>query len=168
MTLNRTEIAAPTVWEFIDSWDMLGPMHQAHYEKHALRDRPAGVRVLVVEDDEDMCETIREILTLEGFDVDTADNGQTAVSMASGNRPYDVVVSDIRLPRLDGFEVARAFRALPHPPRLILITAYPEWYDAARRRGENLILTKPLSLRTLVQAVRREALRAEPPQEDKS
>jgi CheY-like chemotaxis protein len=165
-SLPRMGLTNPQLTEFLDGWDMLGPMHQAHRERTLTQDRSFGARILVVEDDEDMRETMREILTLNGFQVDTADNGKSAVRMASEGARYDVVITDIRIPLLDGLDVAKACRALPHPPRLILITAYPEWHDTARRRGEWPILRKPLSLRNLVQTVRQQVLKVEPSEDE--
>src|SRR5688500_14483918 len=85
-----------------------------------------GLRVLVVDDDDDLRVAIREVFLMRGFAVNTARDGAAAVNMARRER-YDVVVSDLRLPGMDGFEVTLELKRLRDAPRVVLITAYPEW-----------------------------------------
>lgn len=115
------------------------------------------IRVLVVEDDADMRESIREALTLGGFVVAEAASGVAAIERI-GAEEFDVVVTDIRLPGPSGTDVARTARTCSHPPTVILITAFPEWYDAAEAVQPFAVLRKPLNLFTLGSVVEEAAL----------
>ncbi len=114
----------------------------------------AALQVLVVEDDDEMRGAIREILLMNELVVNTAADGLTAAEMASREN-YDVVVTDIRLPGMDGLDLARRLRAQTRSPKIILITAFPEWkiYEEADAIGVSDILSKPLSLKTLAARV---------------
>jgi DNA-binding NtrC family response regulator len=63
-----------------------------------------GKRILVVDDDTIMRETLRDILTFEGFSVSSAEGGSQAISQLS-NEPFDLVITDILMPQRDGLEV---------------------------------------------------------------
>jgi two-component system CheB/CheR fusion protein len=116
-----------------------------------------GLRVLVVEDNADSAVSLARFLQRMGHEVEVAPNGQTAVEIALTHHP-DVVLLDIGLPGLDGWEVAR--RLQWHParkrPLLVAITGYDR--EADRRRsneaGIDLHLAKPVDpdqLRWLLQ-----------------
>jgi len=113
-----------------------------------------GLRVLVVDDDVDLRRAIREVFLMRGFAVNTAENGAEAVKMARREH-YDIVVSDLRMPEMDGIEVTRRLKSLRRPPRVVLITAYPEWnsYDEARKAGAERLIGKPVSLGRLVSLI---------------
>ncbi len=113
-----------------------------------------GLRVLVVDDDDELRGAIREVFLMRGFAVNTARDGAAAVKMARREH-YDVVVSDLRLPEMDGFEVTLKIKSLRDAPRVVLITAYPEWntLDEARKAGAERVIGKPVSLGRLVSVV---------------
>ncbi len=130
---------------------------------------PPKFRVLVVEDDAEMRASIREAFTLRGFDVATTTDGMRGVD-AAFHEPYDVVVSDIRMPGMDGIALARSVASLRHPPHVILVTAYPTWevVREAHEAGVFDIVGKPLSLAKLADhvaewAATRRAVRTEEP-----
>ena len=88
-------------------------------ESRAGRDR---VRVLFVEDDQSVAEMYKLKLELDGYDVEVAGDGETALDVARASPP-DIIFLDIRLPRLDGFGVLEALRNDPktrHVPVVIL------------------------------------------------
>lgn len=116
--------------------------------------REGGLRVLVVDDDNDLRRAIREVFLMRGFAVNTARDGSAAVKLAHRER-YDVVVSDIRLPGMDGIEVTRQLKRLRDAPRVVLLTAYPEWnvYDLAREAGAEHVINKPVGMGRLVSLV---------------
>ncbi len=103
-------------------------------------------RILVVEDNRDAADTLRMLLEMSGHEVRVAYTGPDGVRMAEEWRPA-VVVSDIGLPGLDGFGVARALRANPATARvrLIAVTGYGSDDDRrlARESGFDHLLTKP-------------------------
>jgi CheY-like chemotaxis protein len=88
------------------------------------RPRPAGIRVLVVEDNRDSADSLRLLLGLYGYEVAVAYCGHDGVQAAQQHRP-DVVLCDIGLPGLDGYGVARKLRGDPATAqaRLIAVTA---------------------------------------------
>ena len=112
-----------------------------------MTDAPASCRVLLVEDKLDGRATLRNLLELWGHKVETAADGRQAVEKGLAWRP-DVVVLDIGLPLLDGYEVARQLRsALGGRVVLIALTAYgsPEDRQRAFDAGFDYHLTKPAS-----------------------
>jgi CheY-like chemotaxis protein len=99
-------------------------------------------RVLVIEDYQESAETLRAFLLLFGHEVKVAYDGVSGVEVAREWEP-DVVISDIRLPRLDGFGVAAALRS--GKARLVALTAYGdnETRQRAEESGFERVLVKP-------------------------
>jgi PAS domain S-box-containing protein len=120
-------------------------------------------RVLVVEDNLDAAETLRDLLELEGHRVEVAYDGRAALAKARSFRP-DVVVCDIGLPEMNGFDVARALRHEPGPsqPTLVALTGYARPEDVARGReaGFDAHLAKPPSMEVLSHLLESAAVRA--------
>jgi CheY-like chemotaxis protein/two-component sensor histidine kinase len=102
-------------------------------------------RVLVVDDNRDGAETLAELVRMLGHDVETAFDGPTALERARA-RPPDVVLCDIGLPGMDGYEVARALRAA-HDGRMRLVAvsgyAQPEDLERAAEAGFDEHIAKP-------------------------
>jgi two-component system response regulator MprA len=111
-------------------------------------------RVLVVEDETPIAQLLERGLTLEGYRVDLADNGIAALEKAQENPP-DLVILDLMLPELDGWEVCRRLREISAVPILIL-TAKREIEDRVRGLdlGADDYLVKPFSLDELLARVR--------------
>lgn len=114
-------------------------------------------RVLIAEDEPHLREVLRFQLEAAGFDVIVAEDGQQAVDLAL-ERPPDVVLTDVMMPRLDGFEVTRRLRA-SYPTRhipIILLTAKAEADDKVQglQGGANDYVTKPWVARELVLRLR--------------
>jgi CheY-like chemotaxis protein len=105
------------------------------------------MRVLVVEDDADAALSLSILLRINGYEVEVAADGETAVAAAQTIHP-DVVLLDIGLPRMNGYEVARRVMEQPAPkrPLLVAVTAFGD--EQARRRSEevgiDLHLVKPV------------------------
>jgi CheY-like chemotaxis protein len=118
--------------------------------------RGARRRVLVVEDNEDAANTLREVLELERHVVEVAYNGREGLEKARAFHP-DVVLCDIGLPEMDGYEVARAMRADPELGRVALVAvsgyAQPEDVAAAKEAGFDAHLAKPPSVEALERAI---------------
>jgi len=93
------------------------------------------LKVLVVDDNEDIAKTTSMLLKLKGYDVATVAEGQAAVDAARDTR-FDVILMDIGLPILDGYEAARAIRQLPegNDVRIIAISGWGQ--DEDRRRSQ--------------------------------
>ena len=117
-------------------------------------------RVLIVEDNQDAADSLRMFLELLGLHVRVAYNGQDGVREAIAWKP-DVVLSDIGLPGLDGYAVAREIRGNPLTAgaRLIAITGYddPESLERSRKAGFEYHLVKPADPGVLVRILARTA-----------
>ena len=113
------------------------------------------MRVLLVEDEAALAETVRRGLTNEGFVVDVAHDGITGQWMATEN-PYDVIVLDIMLPGRNGYDVLRNLRALKIWAPTLMLTAKDGEYDQtdAFELGADDYLTKPFSFMVLVARLR--------------
>ena len=109
-------------------------------------------RILVVDDNLDAAEGLAMLLSLRGHEVATAYDGQSAIDQARELQP-DVVLLDIGLPRLDGFEVARRLREehTSRPMLLVALTGYGQERDRVRAReaGFDHHLLKPVRLEML-------------------
>jgi CheY-like chemotaxis protein len=108
--------------------------------------------VLVVEDNDDSRRTLTLLLTHYGYEVHAAPDGPSALREALQRRPA-VVISDIGLPGLDGWELARQLRAhLGAGPLLVALTAYgsPADQDRSLEAGFDVHLTKPIDLPRLL------------------
>jgi two-component system response regulator MprA len=123
---------------------------------------PAGGRVLVVEDDEDIADVLRRSLRNEGYEVRTSADGVEALDVAAGFVP-DLVVLDLGLPRLDGVEVCRRLRADSDVP-ILMLTARAETDDrvGGLDSGADDYLVKPFERRELLARIRA-LLRRRPP-----
>ena len=120
-----------------------------------------GLRVLLVEDNADSAASLALLLRIWGHEVQAARDGPTALEVARAFAP-DVVLLDIGLPGMDGWQVAEQFYKQPAPrrPLLIAVTGYGQ--DADRRRSEkvgiDLHLLKPVDpgqLRAMLSRFRR-------------
>ena len=112
------------------------------------------VTVLVVEDEENLLEALRYNLEREGYAVRTAIDGEQALLAARENRP-EMVILDVMLPKLDGFEVCRILRRESDVP-ILMLTARGEEIDrvVGLELGADDYVTKPFSIRELMARVR--------------
>jgi PAS domain S-box-containing protein len=115
-----------------------------------------GQRVLVVDDNRDGGEMIRDLLTHAGFEVQLAGSASQALAVAQGFRPQ-VAILDIGLPTMDGYALARELRALMSdaPPVLVALTGYGQEQDRRRSTdaGFTLHLVKPVDPEKLTHVV---------------
>ncbi|MBI2765312.1 MAG: response regulator transcription factor [Chloroflexi bacterium] len=117
--------------------------------------RDSQARVLVVDDEESIAELVATALRYEGFEVRTAGTGADAVATAGSFQPH-VVVLDVMLPDVDGFEVLRQLRADQVDASVLFLTARDGTPDRVRGLtiGADDYITKPFSLAELVARVR--------------
>lgn len=115
-------------------------------------------RVLLIDDNEDAAESLAMMLRIEGHEVRTGFSATEAIALSLSWRP-DVVLLDIGLPGMDGYEVARRLRAEPAvaPLRLVALTGYgqPEDIERSARSGFDAHLVKPVGLEALADAIGR-------------
>lgn len=109
-----------------------------------------NMRVLVVEDDLDLIDLLSEGLTMYGYAVDKAYDGEEAIDMAYVE-DYDVIVLDINLPKKNGFEVLEEIRNFNQEVNIIMLTARSDIDDRVRGLdyGANDYMVKPFDLKEL-------------------
>ena len=129
------------------------------------RRQPVRRRVLVVDDDRDAAESLRELLRLDGHEAEVVHDGAHALSRLD-EFPADIVLLDLGLPRVDGFMVAHAIRArYAHAhvrPTLLALTGHGREEDRlmALRSGFDALLTKPVEPEKLLQIIADDRLHA--------
>lgn len=110
-------------------------------------------RILLVEDQEDNRRIMRDLLVNQGFEVIEAVTGTDGVRLAEADKP-DLILMDIQLPGLDGYEATRQIRALSGLQRtpIIVVTSYALSGDDVRafEAGCDAYVSKPVSPRTLL------------------
>jgi signal transduction histidine kinase/CheY-like chemotaxis protein len=123
-------------------------------ETRAATARAAGRRVLLVEDDPDNREAMAALLELAGFDVTCADTGDAGVR-AFVARPFDLVLTDLGLPDINGWQVASNVKASAPTVPVALITGWGFNLDGeeVRRRGVDLLVKKPIDPRRFVSLI---------------
>ena len=124
-----------------------------------------GTRILTVEDDERIRTAVKLALEDEGWEVEEADSGEEALN-AFTRKPADVVLIDIMLPGIDGFDVCRSLRRVSDVP-IVMVTARADTHDvvAGLEAGADDYLTKPFAPKELsarIRALLRRARTSEP------
>ena len=111
--------------------------------------------VLVVDDEKNIRITLADILVGEGFEVRTADTGEKAVKLCH-KRPFDVVLLDVRMPGMDGFEAFRLIRRERRDACVIMMSAYStqEFRQVALDEGAAAFLRKPLDVERVLELIR--------------
>jgi two-component system cell cycle response regulator DivK len=110
-------------------------------------------RILVVEDHEDNRRILRDLLSSRGYDLVEAGDGEQALVMAEDRRPA-LILMDVQIPLLDGYEVTRRLKANPELSAIpiIVVTSYALSGDESKARaaGCNAYVSKPYSARKLL------------------
>jgi two-component system cell cycle response regulator DivK len=116
------------------------------------------MRILLVDDDPDTRVVFRTILEHYGFEVLEAEEGEEALRVAAAGEPQ-LILLDLSLPVLDGWEVARTLKAEPHTSSIPIVAFSAHALESARRRaleaGCESYLVKPILPREVVQEVQR-------------
>jgi two-component system cell cycle response regulator DivK len=114
-------------------------------------------RILVIEDTEDNRQIIRDLLSSVGYELIEAVDGVAGVALAQKERP-DLILMDIQLPEIDGYEATRRIRAVPELAKvpIIAVTSYALSGDEAKTReaGCDGYVAKPFSPRQLLAKIR--------------
>jgi DNA-binding response OmpR family regulator len=114
-------------------------------------------RILIVEDDSHIAEGLRFNLAAEGYQVDVASDGRQAVDrLTHPVERFDLVILDLMLPEMNGFEVARRARAAGNYVAILILTAKEESSDVVRglEEGADDYLTKPFQLDELLARIK--------------
>lgn len=114
-----------------------------------------GVEILVVEDEEDIRVLLANLLRSSGARVTTAADGAEAIQMAATGL-YDLLVTDLRMPEMDGMELLRAIRRASPRTRVVLVTAYGgcEEFVEAMSLGADAFVHKPFTVDRILQVIR--------------
>jgi len=114
---------------------------------------PGSGRVLVVEDEPTIRETLQVLISIEGCEARGARDGAEALAMLDGWRP-DLILLDLTLPRMSGMEFIAAYHALPPPHApFVLLTSQPIHPDEASKMGAAGVLPKPFDANDLLDVV---------------
>ena len=113
-----------------------------------------GLRILLVDDDPDILESMALAIKNEGADVATAADGNTAVSLFHAHEP-DAVVLDMMLPKRSGFLVLEKIQEADAPPPVVMITANQgrRHMEYARNLGVSAYMVKPVALSMLMDKI---------------
>ena len=122
--------------------------------------------ILIVDDEPDILSTLERLVKSEGFDVVTAGNGKEALNLFQKVR-VDLVISDVRMPEMDGIELMRQVKKIDKDIEFIILTGFASVenaVDAMREGGASDYLTKPLDnpdilIHTINNVLERQALR---------
>ena len=119
-------------------------------------DRP--LRVLIAEDDELGARTLASLLAADGHRPQIVHDGRRAIERLK-SEPFDLLITDIYMPDMDGIELLRTLRRSMEPPPIIAIsgggrTVQVDYLDLAKRLGAAQVLRKPFTRRVLVAAIR--------------
>jgi len=110
-----------------------------------------SVSILVVEDDAAMRDLLTEELSDAGYSVQAASGASVGLEIARAHH-FDLIITDLRMPEMDGFDLIRGVRALPEPPHVVMITAFGSIETAIRavKLGAYDYITKPFEIEELL------------------
>jgi CheY-like chemotaxis protein len=120
---------------------------------------PRNLHVLLVDDDPHLLKPLREILELEGHRIMTAGDGPTGIAIfrdaAAGSNPFDLVITDLGMPRMDGRAVAKAIKETSPGTPVILLTGWGQRPDAGSEVLPHIdrVIGKPPKLQELRRAL---------------
>ena len=117
---------------------------------------PPPRRILVVDDEPQVCEAVKMLLEFDGHKVTTAGGGQEALQLLTV-ASFDLVITDYSMPQMKGDQLAKTIKALYPGQPVIMITAYAEALEATGKPvdGVDLLISKPFMLEDLRAAVLR-------------
>ena len=126
------------------------------------------MKILIAEDDHNIREGLSDLLSQEGYKIDTAENGKVALELFKQQKPQFVIL-DIMMPEMDGYSVCREIRSLDNNIPIIFLSAKSEEIDRVigLELGADDYISKPFGTREVVariRAITRRYLKAEPQQ----
>jgi len=136
---EKPQSAAPSVTP-----DLVRP-EQPSQEEH---------RILVVEDDRDVADTICEMLQMHGYTVVTVASGADALNALDQSGKFSLVLTDVVMPHMGGFELARRIQERADAPVVALVSGYAPTTESIRRNASLPMIGKPFTLQQLLCFVR--------------
>lgn len=127
---------------------------------HQSRSHKSKATILVVDDEPQVAETLRGILEFEGFQVEIVENGRKALDRLTSGHCFDLLITDMKMPEMDGLELLRRIKKLRKNLPVIVLTAYATLKSGlqAIKEGVYDYVSKPFSVNLLMNVVR-EALK---------
>lgn len=115
---------------------------------------PMRARILVIDDEPDICETLDVVLSLAGYEVVTAKSGDDGIARAE-QQPFQLVITDLLMPGTSGVDTLAAMKRIDPRTAVIVVSGYASEEEALRCRTEGAarILDKPFQLDDLLQVV---------------
>ncbi|MFN8005720.1 MAG: response regulator [Terriglobia bacterium] len=122
---------------------------------HVVGPKEESIRLLVIDDEEVIREFMAEMLSMHGYRVDVAANGPEAIALFQAGH-YDVIFSDLGLPGMTGWEIAKKIRSTDPKVPIVLLSGWNIQLDDARVKesGISLVLSKPCQMQDLLSAVK--------------
>ncbi len=113
-------------------------------------------RLLIVEDEDTLCESLQRVFTRDGYEVDRAGSAEDALRLLE-NKTYDLIITDIILPGVSGVELIKQYRKKNPSQKVIVITAYASLVTATEsiKAGASDYIIKPLMHDEMRRAVRK-------------
>jgi len=113
-----------------------------------------SLSLLYIDDDEPLRVLAKDQLEEAGYTVTLADDGDTGLDLLSKKR-YDVIILDVRMPRMNGIEVLKRLKEMKCPSRIVMLTAVDDITIAieACKNGANDYITKPFDLHSLISCI---------------
>jgi two-component system response regulator AtoC len=121
-------------------------------------------RILVVDDEPVVAETIRSILANAGFRVETAENGKRALDLLGGGHPFDLIIADMKMPEMGGLELLKLIRQLREDLPVIILTGWATVENGIEsiEMGACDYVLKPFTVERLMSAVIRSMCESRP------
>ena len=115
---------------------------------------PKGIKILIVDDEEHTRLGYAEVLKLDGYGVDTAENGQEGFNKATEDN-FDIIITDLRMPESDGITFIQNLREHNITTPVLVITAFGSYktYKSAKNLGVIEYLNKPIRAKDLKNAI---------------
>ncbi|NIM99505.1 MAG: response regulator [candidate division Zixibacteria bacterium] len=112
--------------------------------------------ILVVDDDDQAADVVRNLLLHEGYHVETAPNGRKAMDLLMSGQHFDLVITDLQMPEMDGIELLRQARQFMAYLPVIAMTGYVSTEDGMQcvEAGAHNYLVKPFGMQSLLKLVK--------------
>jgi CheY-like chemotaxis protein len=159
---NLTPIASSNYWNPVQFSSQFLPFReprppsQSTHKQTSVKDSEKSCWALVVDDVSDVTEMLSVLLTHAGYEVSTASCAKDAIALAREHH-FDVIISDIGMPEMNGYELARALRSLPgyETVPMVAVTGYSMFDDRNRslNAGFNEHVTKPIDPRAFLDLI---------------
>jgi CheY-like chemotaxis protein len=113
--------------------------------------------ILVVDDEEALRTVLGSELSGEGYHVETASDGDEAIATLQNNNKFDLILLDIKMPKVDGFEVLKFIKANTPGIKVIMLTAFADLKNAieSKKLGADDFISKPYDLVDLLTTIER-------------